>query len=114
MAQQIVEWIAFCVIAYAGVWLYSHLIGERLSRISLDSGRRLMRRMRLTAALILVSAAAIGGLYRFHVLSLTWAGIAYIPVVIAFFYALRQLQPYLRSNGEDTQDDRLRNDSRDD
>ncbi|MHB1630494.1 MAG: hypothetical protein ACYCVB_19335, partial [Bacilli bacterium] len=91
MTQQIVEWAAFFLIAYAGVWLYSHLIGERLARVNPDSGKRLVRRIRLTAALILGSATAIGGLYRFHVLSLTWAGIAYIPVVIAFFYALRQL-----------------------
>jgi|GEM_PF-4595418 len=114
MAQQVIELIVFCLVALAGIWMYSHLIGARLMKVNPDRGRRFVRRMRLTAVLILVSAATIGGLYRFHVLSLTWAGILYIPVVIAFFYAVRKLQPYLRPYEEETRDDRLRNDSSDD
>ncbi len=114
MAQQIVELVVFFLVALAGIWLYSYLIGERLTRVSPDKARRVVRQMRLTAVLILVSAGAIGDLYRFHVLSLTWAGILYIPVVIVFFYALRKLQPHLRSYEEDTRDDRLRDDTGDD
>ncbi len=105
MMQQILELLVFAIFAFFAVWLYSRILNA--SPYGNSKKKRIFaQKMRVNGAALLLYAVIIGSFYRFHVLSLTWAVILYIPVIIAFFIGMRKMQPYLRPDKEEAHNDR--------
>ncbi|PWI59064.1 hypothetical protein [Sulfoacidibacillus thermotolerans] len=102
MIQRILEIFAVGLFAFFALWLYSGVLGA-VPNEDAKKRRRVVRNMRKVGAVFIAYALAIGSFYRFHVLSLTWAVILYIPVILGFFAGLRKLQPYLRPDKEEIQ-----------
>ncbi|MCI0184343.1 MAG: hypothetical protein OWR52_12415 [Acidibacillus sp.] len=105
MIQQILEVIVLGVFAFFAIWLYSGVLNASPYGDAVKK-KAMIRNMRNFGAVLIAYALIIGSFYRFHVLSLTWAVILYIPVIAGFFTGMHRLQPYLRPDKEEAHNDR--------
>lgn len=94
--------VAF-VLAFA-IWMYASVISSKMHK-NPEKAKKFARKFRLSGFALALPCFIVGLLYRSHVISLTLAGILYIPEVVGFAVGIWRLQPYLTAHEEEMNHD---------